>query len=72
MATCRLLITFATSLEPVQDRQNVGPDLDPNCLTLIVFLKEFFFDKVNFEESRKTTIKVWKITQHVELIGYSS
>ena len=24
-----------------QDRRNVGPDLDPNCLTLMVFLKEF-------------------------------
>ena len=29
-----LLITFANSLDPDQDRQNVGPDLDPNCLTL--------------------------------------
>ena len=31
---CRLLITFANSLDPVQARQNVGPDLDPNCLVL--------------------------------------
>ena len=31
---CRLLITFANSLEPDQAQQNVGPDLDPNCLTL--------------------------------------
>ena len=31
-----LLITFANSLDPDQDRQNVGPDLDPNCLTLSV------------------------------------
>ena len=30
----RLLITFANSLDPDQDRQNVGPDLDPNALTL--------------------------------------
>ena len=30
---CRLLITFANSLEPDQTQQNVGPDLDPNCLT---------------------------------------
>ena len=29
-----LLITSANSLDPDQDRQNVGPDLDPNCLTL--------------------------------------
>ena len=30
---CHLLITFANSLDPDQDRQNVGPDLVPNCLT---------------------------------------
>ena len=26
--------TFANSLQSDQARQNVGPDLDPNCLTL--------------------------------------
>ena len=31
---CHMLITFANSLDPDQDRRNVGPDLDPNCLTL--------------------------------------
>ena len=30
---CLLLITFANSLDPDQDRQNIGPDLDPNRLT---------------------------------------
>ena len=30
---CHLLITFANSLYPDLARQNVGPDLDPNCLT---------------------------------------
>ena len=30
---CNLLITFADSLDPDQAQQNVGPDLDPNCLT---------------------------------------
>ena len=30
---CSLLIAFANSLDPDQVRQNVGPDLDPNCLT---------------------------------------
>ena len=29
---CCLLITFTNSLDPDQARQNVGPDLDPNCL----------------------------------------
>ena len=39
---CRLLMTFANSLDPDQARQNVGPDLDTNWLTMMLFLKEFF------------------------------
>ena len=31
---CRLLITFANSLDPDQDQHLIGPDLDPNSLTL--------------------------------------
>ena len=38
------------SLDPDQARQNVRPDLDPNCLTLMVFLKEFT-EKDGFEKS---------------------
>ena len=34
VVTCRLLKTFANSLDQDQDRQIVGPDLDPNYLTL--------------------------------------
>ena len=30
---CHLLITFANSLDPDKARQNIGPDLDSNCLT---------------------------------------
>ena len=30
---CCLLITFANSLDPDQVQLNVGPDLDPSCLT---------------------------------------
>ena len=37
---CHLLITFANNLDIDQDLQNFGPDLDPNHLTLIWFLKE--------------------------------
>ena len=51
---CHLLITFANSLELDQDRQNVGPDLDPNCFTMIVFRK-IFFEQVYFEKSQQTT-----------------
>ena len=35
-------MTFANSLDPDQAGQNVLPDLDPYCLTLMVFSKEFF------------------------------
>ena len=44
-----LLITFASSLSPDQDQQNVVPDLDSNHLK-----------KVNFEKNQQTTIKVQK------------
>ena len=37
---CCLLITFANSLDSDQARQNVGPDLDPNCLTLRWYRKK--------------------------------
>ena len=44
----RLLITFANSLDPDQPRQNVGPvgpDLDPNCLTLWWYSWKIFLKK---------------------------
>ena len=43
--TCyfRPLLSFANILNPDQDLQNVGPDLIPNCLTLMVFLISVFF-----------------------------
>ena len=51
---CRLLITFANNLDSDQARQNVGPDLDPNCLALrwyscfffVFFLLLFFWKKI--------------------------
>ena len=39
---CHLLIIFTNSLDPDQARQNVGPDLDPNCLTLWNTPEKFF------------------------------
>ena len=38
----RLLITFANSLDTDQDRQNLGPDLDPNRLPLGWFYRNIF------------------------------
>ena len=54
---CHLLIIFANSLDQDKDQQNVGPDLDPNCLTLTVFLKDFFFKKLILKKSQQTTAK---------------
>ena len=42
-------------MDPDQARQNVGPDLDPSCLTLTVFLKQFF---KNIEQTTKIHIKL--------------
>ena len=57
----RLLITFANSLGPDQDRQNVSPDLDPNCLTLIVLLKEFFLKKLTLKKVSRRQQKYEKL-----------
>ena len=43
---CRLLINFANSYGADQARQNVGPDLDPNYLTLRVYI----YSWKNFEK----------------------
>ena len=45
---CHLLIAFANSLDPDEDRQKVCPD---RIINLIVFLKEFF------EKWQQTTTK---------------
>ena len=42
-------------MNPDQAGQNVGPDLDPNCFTLIVF-PNFFFEKLILK-SQQTTNK---------------
>ena len=48
---CHLLITFANSLRSDQDRQNVRPVLDPNCMTLMVHcIPERVFQKIWFSK----------------------
>ena len=42
LATLCMLMTFSNNLDPDQARQIVGPDLDPNCLTLMAFIVDFF------------------------------
>ena len=45
---CCLLIAFANRVDPDQDPQNVGSDLDPNCLTLIIH--ERVLEKIELEK----------------------
>ena len=63
---CHLLITLANSLDPDQDRQNVGPDLDPNCLTLWWYSWKNFRKKLILERNPQRMRKSWKITQHAK------
>ena len=61
---CYLLLTFANCLYQDQACQSIGHDIDPNSLTLTIFLKEFF-EKVYFEKKiQPMTKKAIKITQH--------
>ena len=53
---CHLLITFANSSDPDQDRQYVCANPDSNRLTLIIFLK-YFLKRVIIEKRQQTTIK---------------
>ena len=53
-------MTFANSLNPDQALQHIEADMDPNCLTLMIFLNEFF-EKVDFEKSQQMTKKHAKL-----------
>ena len=44
---CHVLINFANSLDPDQDRQNVGPDPNPKCLTLWKYSSINFYEKAS-------------------------
>ena len=54
---CCLLITFAISLDPDQARQSVGPDLDPNRLTLWWYSWKNFSKKTILKKNQQTTKK---------------
>ena len=62
--TCRLLITFANSLDPDQAWHSVRPELDPNYLTLWWYSWNNFSKKSILEKkiSRRQK-KTYKITQ---------
>ena len=50
---------FSNNLDPDQDQQNIGPDLDPKCLKLVVFLETF---------SEKLILKSQHVTKNREKI----
>ena len=50
---CCLLLTFANSLDPDQHWRSVGPELNPNSLTLTVNLKDFFEKSADENKSMK-------------------
>ena len=54
---CHLLITFANSLDTDQARQNVGPDLNPNCLTLWWYSLKIFSKKFKKKKKNPRTTK---------------
>ena len=45
---CQGILLLSADYICKQLGQRVGPELDPSCLTQVVFLLEFF-EKVNFE-----------------------
>ena len=45
------VIAFANSLDPDQAQQDVGPDLDPICLTVIRYSGKNIFKLLIFKKS---------------------
>ena len=43
---CHLLMIFANILDPDQAQKNIGPDLDPICLTCCYFRKNILKEVV--------------------------
>ena len=54
-AVCRY--HMENSLGPDQAQHNVGPDLDPNSLTLMIILKEYFKNSIFEKEKSANDIK---------------
>ena len=68
---CRPLINFANNLDPDQGRQNVSPDLDPNCFdTLIVFLKEFFEKTADDQKKQEKLPSMLRLNDNHNLIFF--
>ena len=64
---CHLLINFVNSLDPDQEDQNVGPDLDLNRLRLIAFLKEFLKNNGRHQQKHEKLPGMQKIKKTVSV-----
>ena len=64
-SSSRLLITFTNSLDPDQAQQNVGPDLDPNCMTLWWYSSKNFAKKLILEKISRRQ-KSMQIAHHAK------
>ena len=54
-----------------QARQNIGPDLDPNCETLMLIRKEFF-KKFDLKKNQWMPKKHAKMTQYAKSYNQST
>ena len=58
------ILSVSNGLKMGQNGHSVRPNLDPNCLTLMVFLKEFFNSLIlKTFSKKKTTKKAFKTTK---------
>ena len=56
------VVTFANSLNPDQDRQNVGPDLHPNHLPLLWYFRNNFLKKLILKKISRQKQKLEKLS----------
>ena len=68
---CRLLITFPKNFDPDHSRQNVGPDLHPNSLSLWWYswknlFKQLFKKKKKKKKKKNPPKKTCKIAQYTK------
>ena len=55
-------------MDSYQDQQNIGPALDPYCMTLWKCSQKIFFKKLILgKSSKKMTKKAWHFAQHADL-----
>ena len=62
-------MTFANRLDPDQAQQNIGPDLDPSCLTLLyswtnVLKEKIWKKKIGEDKNRIRPVKHAKSKEH--------